>query len=105
MDGKEAPEADRIKDTTVEITADKITFKDMLESKYKLDPSAKPKAIDIVHSIQGGGEETVRAIYKLDGDKLTICGKFHGGGGERPTEFESKEGSGIMLMILKREKK
>jgi RNA polymerase sigma factor (sigma-70 family) len=97
-----------IKEATFEITADKLIAKlkdGTKESKYKLDPTAKPKAIDIVYNIPGGGEEITRGIYKLEGDKLTLCAKHRAGPDERPTEFESKEGSGMMLMVLKRVKK
>lgn len=109
LNGAEPPgeEGENIKNLAVEFTADKIILKhkgENQESTYKLDPTAKPKAIDIVHSRPDGGEEKVSGIYKLDGDTLTICAR-HRGGDERPTEFESKEGSNTMLMVLKRVKK
>ncbi|HEY7156720.1 MAG TPA: sigma-70 family RNA polymerase sigma factor [Gemmataceae bacterium] len=89
------------------ISADKITIRigDKLEElMYTIDPTTKPKTIDIVHVQDGGGEETTQAIYKLEKDKLTICGP-HPRGKERPKEFESKEGSDTVLLILQRVKK
>jgi RNA polymerase sigma factor (sigma-70 family) len=110
MNGQDAPgeEGEALKNSIVEFKPDKVIIhrKDGdRESTYKLDPTAKPKTIEIVHMIPGGGEEKMRCIYKLEGDTLTICGKHPGGGDELPTEFESKEGSGIVLMVLKSEKK
>ena len=100
-------EGERIKNSTYEFTAEKLIIKfneDTREATYKLDPSAKPKTLDLVVSIRGG-EETRPGIYKLEGDTLTYCAKRPAGADERPTEFESKEGSGIVLLVLKREKK
>jgi RNA polymerase sigma-70 factor (ECF subfamily) len=108
-DGQElqGAEGERIKNSTYEFTADKLSIKHKdgtREAGYKLDPSAKPKTLDLIVSIPGG-EETRPGIYKLEGDTLTYCAKMRPGADERPTEFESKEGSGIVLMVLKREKK
>ncbi len=53
---------------------------------------------------RGGPEyergKTRRAIYKLDGDTLTVC--VNGPDLERPTEFKSPEGTQVMLLTLKR---
>jgi RNA polymerase sigma factor (sigma-70 family) len=110
MNGQDAPgeEGEALKNSIVEFKPDKVIIKRKdgdRESTYKLDPTTKPKTIEIVHMVQGGGEEKMRCIYKLEGDTLTICGKHSGGGDDLPTEFESKEGSGTVLMVLKREKK
>ena len=68
------------------------------EAPFKLDPTQKPKIIDFIHD---DGAVTP-GIYELDGDKLKICNntpKF-----PRPKTFESKEGSGQVLIILRRER-
>jgi uncharacterized protein (TIGR03067 family) len=66
---------------------------------YVLDPSAKPKTIDMVRVV--GAE--IRGIYSLEGDELRICYKEKSE--VRPTELASKPGSGLTLVILKREKR
>jgi uncharacterized protein (TIGR03067 family) len=70
---------------------------------YKVDAKKSPAEIDIIPPV-GKDEPTIQGIFKIDGDTLTIC--ITGGqGGERPTKFESPEGSRTMLMILKRAKR
>jgi RNA polymerase sigma factor (sigma-70 family) len=100
-------EGDRLKSATVKITADTIIVtvggEDRV-STYTINATAKPKTLDITHKLPGGGEEIARGIYKLEGDTLTFCGNRKPDA-ERPTDFESKEGSDIMLLVLKRVKK
>ena len=49
------------------------------------------------------GPEMLKAIYSLEGDTQKLC--FGKPGIDRPSAFESKDGSGNMLIELKREKK
>jgi uncharacterized protein (TIGR03067 family) len=69
---------------------------------FRLDPTANPKAIDLVLP----DFSTMRGIYDLDGDRLKIC--FSGPSGKaaktRPTAF-SVPGSGARLVILERDAK
>jgi uncharacterized protein (TIGR03067 family) len=76
------------------------------ESTFKLDPKAKPKAMDlkiISGPIKG---ETQLAIYdyELDGDTLKICYSF-GKGEKRPTEFAGKFDGAALFLTYKRIKK
>jgi RNA polymerase sigma factor (sigma-70 family) len=64
---------------------------------YKLDPARKPKEM----TLRSDKGETILAIYKLEGDTLTICM----GKDERPTEFAVKEGTQVVLWVLQRKKK
>ncbi len=69
--------------------------------KYKLDPSKKPK--HMVQTFERNGQTQSRTcIYSLEGDTLKICGKRPGG--ERPTEFQAKEGDGQLISVFQRVK-
>jgi RNA polymerase sigma factor (sigma-70 family) len=101
--GKKVPE-EKVKEARLILAADgKLTHdfgKRDKSGTYKLDPAKKPKEFTV--STNGG--ETLNGIYKLDGDTLTICANGVDGG-ERPTEFASKDGTQVLLLALKREKK
>ena len=59
------------------------------------------ETIDIM---PGDTDRVLAGIFKLDGDKLTVC-VSHEPGGNWSTEFSGKESSGQILVELKREKK
>ena len=48
-------------------------------------------------------DKTIKAIYKIDGDTMTICYALDAG--DRPTKFESKPDTKQFLAVYKREKK
>ena len=74
-----------------------------LKAEMKLDEKASPKAADWVKVIAPGGQElpSIKLIYKLEGDTLTIC--MAAAERERPRNFEAAKGSGNTLMTFKRE--
>ena len=68
----------------------------------KLDPSAKPKAMDVTGTDGPNKGKKIPAIYELDGDTLRIC--YDLSGKSRPTEFKTREGTQLFLVTYKREK-
>src|SRR4051794_10193204 len=102
-DGK-AMTADEVKGTTVVIEASGKweAFKDgtsiVKGTLKKLDPAQKPKAAD--WAIEGS-DMVAKSIYEVDGDTWKHCFSL----AERPTAFESKAGSEVHYVVLKRVKK
>jgi uncharacterized protein (TIGR03067 family) len=69
---------------------------------FKLDPTAKPRAIDITEDQGPNKGVTSRGIYLLDGDIFIVCYNLPHMG--RPTTFTSRADSSIFLFIYKRER-
>jgi uncharacterized protein (TIGR03067 family) len=73
--------------------------------KAKLDDTAKPHAtIDLL--IEDGPEEakgkTSKGLYKLDGEKLTLC--VSAPGKDRPKEFAAAEDAAYLFELKKQKK-
>ncbi len=86
-------------------TGEKWTCNIFMEGKpftFKLDPTSKPKAIDL-HPLENPGK-TLLGIYRLEGDDLTIC-FCQNGKQERPSAFANywRAGSYTELFVLKRQ--
>ena len=73
------------------------------EYSFKLDPSKKPKAIDVTPLDGPFKDKTVPAIYELSGDELKFC-MPNQETKDRPTEFKASEGSKLGLFVSKRSK-
>jgi uncharacterized protein (TIGR03067 family) len=103
-DGKEMP-AEDAKKVTVTIDPDG-RWQVMKEGKLvllgtvKLDPAKDPKAADWTVTAEGK-EQVARGIYEVDADTFKHCYSQ----GDRPTKFESKEGSKVTYAVFKRAKK
>jgi uncharacterized protein (TIGR03067 family) len=65
----------------------------------KLDPSAKPKALDITGTEGPNEGKTILAIYERDGDTLRVC--YDLSGKDRPKEFKTSEGTPLFLVEYK----
>jgi len=74
------------------------------DANFTVDPAKKPREMDVKPN--GGPQKgkLVRVIYKLDGDTLTMC-YDHEKSESRQSKFESKEGTTVLLITYKREKK
>jgi uncharacterized protein (TIGR03067 family) len=69
-------------------------------STIRIDPTVTPKRLDDHQS------QLVRpalGIYQLEGDRLTLC--WSNASPERPTTFDSPEGSPFVLSVLRRQSK
>jgi len=73
------------------------------EGTVKLDPTKKPKAIDITFTAGERKGQMVLGIYEIEGDTFRVC--VARPGDERPAEFSAKAGSGRTLVAYQREKK
>ena len=70
---------------------------------FKLDPTKSPKWMDVTHAQGDQKGQTAPGIYTLNGNELKLCAG--GPTDKRPTEFVSKAGSMVGVMVLKREKR
>lgn len=70
---------------------------------YTLDATKTPMTIDLKPKGGTYDGKTLLGIAKVDGDTLTIA--FAEPGKDRPTKFESKEGSGVVLAVHKKKAK
>jgi uncharacterized protein (TIGR03067 family) len=106
LQGARRPD-EQYKDWTFIVTADRLkvmTGPDNVFHDYqlKIDPAAKPKTMDLIEG-EGDTAHTELTIYELDGDDLKLC--IDAAGTARPTEYASKAGTALELIILKRVKK
>jgi uncharacterized protein (TIGR03067 family) len=103
---KKAVSMDELKEARLVVSGDHYSFalgKDRLEITYKMEEGKKPKAIDLT-VIEGPEKgKTYHGIFKLEGDTYTIC-RTTEPNKERPTEFATQPGSGLMIVVWKRAK-
>ena len=70
----------------------------------RLDPGAKPAAIDFAHTQGELKGQAWKGIYAVDHDTLTICDNAGDLTKARPAALEAKGGSGHVLITFKRAK-
>jgi uncharacterized protein (TIGR03067 family) len=68
----------------------------------KLDPSAKPKSLDITGTDGPNKGKTILAIYEKNADTMRVCYDLSGKG--RPAEFKTTTGTLLFLVEYKRQK-
>jgi uncharacterized protein (TIGR03067 family) len=86
------------------IKGNKFTMNDgegTLTGTFKLDPTKKPKTVDVTITEGFGQGNKLKGIYEMDGDKRKACHNT-ANGGDRPTKFTA-EGT-YMIIEYKREK-
>lgn len=77
--------------------------KEVATATYKLIDTAKtPAQIDAVIESGPLKGQTLKGIYKFDGERLVMC--LADAGKDRPTTFESKKGSGVGLQTAEKAK-
>jgi uncharacterized protein (TIGR03067 family) len=93
-----------VKGNTVTQWAEEEGKKEIVsKSKFKLNPKAKPKAVDVTYTAGALKGKTVRAIYELKGDTLKVC--FAIGSKRRPKKFAGEEDGRTLFLTYKRVKK
>jgi uncharacterized protein (TIGR03067 family) len=75
------------------------------EGTFTMNATKTPKELDIKPTGGPGKGKLVKAIYKLDGDALTVCYEHDPDKGVRPEKFESKTGTTLLLISYERMKK
>ena len=78
----------------------------LLSWMMKLDPAVDPKILDIKSLVDKGPitkGTVIEAIYKLDGDTLTLVG-YAGEEKKRPANFDPPKDDGVGMWVLKRVK-
>jgi uncharacterized protein (TIGR03067 family) len=104
-EGKETPKAE-LQVLRLTVKGDRWLLslkggKPFVEPTFKVDPTAKPKTLDVVSATQKG-KILLRAIYELEGDMLKLC--YAIGDAERPKEFKSEARSKSGITVYKRVK-
>ena len=93
-----------IKDGKITITI-KDNAKEMI-AKFTVDPSKKPAHLDLTPE-NGGGTETLKAIYEMKetekGIELSLA--LNRSGGERPKDFKGDSDDEVSLKLFRKKDK
>lgn len=96
-DGKLLP-PEKIKPIQLTVDGDRYHFQNgafQERGTYQFHPKQRPKALDIVVGEGPDKGKVHRVIYRVEGDRLTIC--LDSAGKQRPSEFTGKAGTGYVL--------
>lgn len=103
VEGRKKPDTDFGKYTAVfQGNLFTVREKDKIaaQSSFTLDPSKRPRSIDLSATLEHKGR-LIRGIYTLEDDRLTICDRG-AERGQRPSEFATHPGTGLVLIVLER---
>jgi uncharacterized protein (TIGR03067 family) len=107
VDGNKSPEEDARKITVVNEADGKwaiqVEGKVVARGTSEIDPTKKPKAVDLTVTEGENSGKTTLGIYEFKDDTRMVCLAQPGQG--RPAEFAAPAGSGHILAVLKRVKK
>jgi uncharacterized protein (TIGR03067 family) len=107
VDGNQAAEENARKITVINEMDGQWTIevegKVIARGTSEIDPTKKPKSVDLTQTEGEAKGQTVLGIYELGDDTRKVC--LGQPGKERPTEFSSTAGGGHILAVLKRVKK
>ena len=101
--GKPLPK-DAIPDFTFVIGADGKSTGKMAKREYSatltVDPKKDPKTMDNLHESGGQKGKKQYAVYKLEGDKLTVCITAPGSAeADRPKDFTTKDTANVVFVF------
>lgn len=65
-----------------------------------VDPKKNPKTMDVSHDSGDQKGKRQYGVYKLEGDKLTVCMTPAGGAEiDRPKDFNTKDGANVVFVF------
>jgi uncharacterized protein (TIGR03067 family) len=101
--GKPLPK-DAIPDFTLIIGAEGKSTGKMAKSEYSatitVDPKKDPKTLDNLHESGDQKGKKQYGVYKLEGDKLTVCITAPGvAEADRPKDFTTKDTSNVVFVF------
>jgi len=103
--GQKVTDEDKIKTRKLTTKGEKYTLKvgdETVQGTIEINPTKKPKTIDVKPEIGTNKGKTLLGIYELDGDSLKICLALPDK--DRPTAFATAAENGQQLVVYKREK-
>jgi uncharacterized protein (TIGR03067 family) len=80
----------------------KMGDKTLEQGTFKIDPTKKPKTIDVTPTEGKGKGKTFHGIYQINGDEARDS--FSTDNKERPTSFDTKANSKWVVRVYKRVK-
>lgn len=104
-EGHEVP-ADELKGRTAVYEGNRLSLRSGADVRRRgivtLDSSRSPGAMNTWDQDGPFADQTVPGIYELSGDTLKVC--FARPGEERPKRFTTKEGTGFLYCVYRRQK-